>query len=261
VIGAAIFTAILGWLLVSLLLGLFLGRMIAVGKGPVGQPQWTSTGLVKGTNMISVRDNEVPLFLTVPGLGNSGPDHWQTLWEQDSDDFQRVELGLWNAPHRTLWVNKLNLAIRATSRPVVLVAHSLGCLAVAWWAKYERPQEGAPVIGALLVAPPEVDAHPLDPRLLPFAPAPMGQLPFRSILVGSRNDPYMKFHRARRLASFWGSSFVDAGAAGHINAESRLGKWHFGKRLLDRLGAGNSDLHSVHPIPASPQQYHAAIDI
>jgi predicted alpha/beta hydrolase family esterase len=92
------------------------------------------------------------------------------------------------------------------------------------------------VIGALLVAPPEVDVHPLDPRLLPFAPAPMGQLPFPSVLVASRNDPYMKFHRARRLASFWGSSFVDAGAAGHINADSRLGKWHFGKRLLDGLG-------------------------
>lgn len=195
--------------------------------------------------MISDRSWNIPLFLTVPGLNNSGPDHWQSLWEKDSDDFQRVELGLWGAPHRTLWVNKLNLAIRATKRPVVLVAHSLGCLAVAWWAKYERQVEGETVAAAFLVAPPEVDVHPVDPRLLPFAPTPVGQLPFPSMLVASRNDPYMKFHRARRLASFWGSSFVDAGAAGHINADSRLGKWHFGRQLLERLVVGNGPLHST----------------
>jgi len=199
--------------------------------------------------MIDNRDRNVPLFLTVPGLGNSGPEHWQSLWEQDSDDFQRVELGLWDAPHRTLWVNKLNLAIRATKRPVVLVAHSLGCLAVAWWAKYERPREGDPVIGALLVAPPEVD---IDARLLPFAPAPVGQLPFRSMLVASRNDPYMKFHRARRLASFWGSTFVDAGAVGHINADSRLGKWHFGRQLLERLVSGANPFWNT---PARSSRY------
>lgn len=184
------------------------------------------------------KDRSFPALLTVPGLGNSGPDHWQTLWERDMEDCERVELGLWSAPHRTLWVNKLNLAIHAAGRPVVLIAHSLGCLAVAWWAKYERPGYGDPVIGALLVAPPEVDKHPADPRLLPFAPAPLGPLPFPSTLVASRNDPYIRFERARRLARFWGSGFADAGAAGHINADSLLGKWHFGRVLLDRLVLG-----------------------
>lgn len=177
-----------------------------------------------------------PVILTVPGLGNSGPRHWQSLWENDRDNMERIEMEAWDAPVRTLWVNKLNLAIRGyADRPVILVAHSLGCLAVAWWAQYERPAYGKPVAAALLVAPPEVDVVPLKQELLPFAPTPIIHLPFPSILVASRNDPYIKFERARRLATFWGSNFVDAGAVGHINAESSLGKWSYGRSLLDRL--------------------------
>lgn len=178
--------------------------------------------------------------ITVPGLGNSGPDHWQTIWERSRRDCQRAELGLWDAPHRTHWVTKLDLAIRKATYPVVLAAHSLGCLAVAWWAKYERPAYADPVIGALLVAPPEVDTGTLDRRLLAFAPMPQISLPFPSILVASRNDPYVSQDRARRMASFWGSDLVDAGEAGHINAESALGEWRFGQRLIDRLKWGKA---------------------
>lgn len=72
-----------------------------------------------------------PLVLIVPGLENSGPDHWQTLWEREVPQCQRVELGMWDNPHRNTWVNQLNLAIHRAGRPVVLVAHSLGCHAVA----------------------------------------------------------------------------------------------------------------------------------
>jgi uncharacterized protein len=176
-----------------------------------------------------------PLILTVPGLCNSGPEHWQTLWEQERADVRRVELGMWDQPHRNTWVNQLNLAIRGAGRPVVLVAHSLGCLAVAWWAKYEQPAADGPVIGALLVAPPEVDFFPLDERLSQFSPTPAEPLPFRSILAASRNDPYMGIRTARKLARTWGSSFADAGEVGHINADSGIADWAFGKFLLGQL--------------------------
>ena len=126
-----------------------------------------------------------PLILTVPGLANSGPEHWQTLWEQQIPDCQRVDLGMWDRPHRNTWVNKLNLAIHRVGRPVILVAHSLGCLTVAWWAKYEQPPEGHQVLGALLVAPPEVDFFPADERLAKFAPTPVEPLPFPSIFAAS----------------------------------------------------------------------------
>ena len=180
-----------------------------------------------------------PLILTVPGLGNSEPAHWQSRWEASRTDTLRVDLGMWDRPHRNTWVNQLNHAIHAAARqsprrPMVLAAHSLGCLAVAWWAKLES-EAGALVAGALLVAPPEVDFFPLDERLSAFAPTPSERLPFPSILVASRDDPWMGLHTAERLSRLWGSHFVDAGALGHINAESGLGEWAQGQLLLARL--------------------------
>jgi len=188
------------------------------------------------------RTEQSPLVLTVPGLGNSGPRHWQTAWETAVDyDVARVELGSWDNPHRNTWVNKLNLAIRRADRPVVLVAHSLGCLAVAWWVEYEALQEEHNVIGALLVAPPAVEGAPdgaePDPRVARFAPAPRCAFPFPSIVVASRNDPWIGFGRARELADAWGSRFADAGPCGHVNAESALGDWAFGRLLLDQVVA------------------------
>lgn len=176
-----------------------------------------------------------PLVLLVPGLNNSGPDHWQSLWERSRPDCQRVELGMWHRPHRNTWVNQLNLAIRQADRPVVLVAHSLGCLAVAWWAALEQPKLDDPVVGALLVAPPDVDFFPMDDRLLSFSPTPSAPLPFPSILAASHDDPYMGIRAARRLARLWGSNFADAGKIGHINAQSGIGDWEFGQFLLEML--------------------------
>ncbi len=110
-----------------------------------------------------------PLVLTVPGLDNSGPDHWQSLWEQRHAGCFRVQLGQWDKPHRNSWVNQLNLAMRAVEGPVLLAAHSLGCHAVAAWAQMD-PDAASLVAGALLVAPPEVDFFPLDVRVAAFSP-------------------------------------------------------------------------------------------
>ncbi len=198
---------------------------------------------------------DVPLVLMIPGLNNSGPDHWQTQWEQQRGDCRRVDLGMWATPHRNTWVNKLNLAIRDAGRPVVLVAHSLGCLAVAWWAKLEQPEPGHPVLSALLVAPPDVDLFPLDERLVAFAPSPANELPFPSILVASHNDPYVGFRAARRLASAWGSRFADAGRVGHINASSGIGDWPFGQFLLNQLiKRGRSVVDATKPEPVRIMQ-------
>lgn len=176
-----------------------------------------------------------PLILLVPGLNGSGPDHWQTHWEREFGECARVDLGSWDDPHRNSWVNRLNLAIHRAGRPVILVAHSLGCHAVAWWNEYERPTVDGPVQGALLVAPPEVEDKCVDGRLARFAPVMRTAFPFPSIVAASRNDPYIRFERARRLARVWKSRFVDAGWLGHINAESDIHNWPFGQFLLRQL--------------------------
>ncbi|SFG04429.1 hypothetical protein SAMN05518801_10685 [Novosphingobium sp. CF614] len=192
---------------------------------------------------------QAPLVLLVPGLDGSGPGHWQRRWAEEMDDCRMVDLGQWTAPHRNTWINRLNLAVHRAGRPVVLVAHSLGCLLTAWWAKFEQPGWSTPVVGALLVAPPEVDFFPRDERLNGFAPTPGDRLPFPSILVASRDDPWIGFATAKMLARQWGSRFVDAGNAGHINADSGLGGWEQGKRLLARLTQGDAARAAPTPMP------------
>jgi predicted alpha/beta hydrolase family esterase len=180
-------------------------------------------------------DPTQPTILTVPGLGGSGPSHWQTLWEEARPDTVRVELGMWNTPHRNAWVTKLDQAIRTAQAPVILAAHSLGCLAVAWWAELSRQPYGWPVAGALLVAPADVDRADAQAELKALAPAPRTPLPFPSIVVASTDDPWIDIERAHSLAVDWGSHFVDAGAQGHLNAASGIGWWNEGRDLLDRV--------------------------
>lgn len=175
----------------------------------------------------------------MPGLGSSGPSHWQTVWERSRPDTVRAELGIWDAPHRNAWVTKLGRAVANARAPVILVAHSLGCLAVAWWASLSPQPYGWPVAGALLVAPADVD-HPGAPDATrSFAPAPRLPLPFPSILVASSDDPWIAPDRAHSLAAEWGSHFVEAGALGHLNAASEIGAWPEGQELLDRVIAAS----------------------
>lgn len=192
-------------------------------------------------SIFSPIDDASPIILTVPGLGGSGPSHWQTLWEQSRPDTHRVELGMWDTPHRNAWVTKLDQAIRSAQAPVVLAAHSLGCLAVAWWAALSPQPFGWPVAGALLVAPADVDRAGVRAELAGFAPAPAKPLPFPSITVASSDDPWITIDKARDLAGGWGSFFVDAGPQGHLNAASGIGWWEEGQTLLDRVLDAASD--------------------
>lgn len=176
-----------------------------------------------------------PLILVIPGLNNSNENHWQSHWEAKIPDCERVDLGMWDDPHRNTWVNKINLAVHRAGRPVILVAHSLGCQAVAWWAEYEQPAYGNPVVGALLVAPPDVEREGVDARLARFGPVPRKTLPFPAFLAASENDHYCSLRTARGLASDWGATFAYAGSIGHINADSGIEDWAFGQLLLAQL--------------------------
>lgn len=171
-----------------------------------------------------------PIVLTVPGLWSSGPDHWQTLWESAEPAWKRIQQADWITPLRDDWVRAIDAAIRAAPGAVVLAAHSLGCVAVAHWAR-----TGRRIQGALLVAPsdPEASSFPEGPR--GFEPMPLERLPFRSIVVASSGDPYVSIERAGFFAEAWGSTLVNVGDRGHINAASRLGAWPEGRALLNRL--------------------------
>jgi hypothetical protein len=180
--------------------------------------------------------------LIVPGLDDSGPRHWQSAWDR-LPYFSRVDLGTWDAPKLHLWVPRLDRAVRESPRPIVFAAHSLGCIAIAWWAALSWSEAfREKVRGALLVAPPDVDSEETDVRIRDFRPLPRIRLPFPSQIVASRNDPHCRFARAEEMALAWGSDFVDAGYAGHLNADSAVGPWAEGLPLLARLSGHNGNL-------------------
>jgi uncharacterized protein len=171
--------------------------------------------------------------LTLPGWLGSGPDHWQSRWENLYGDL-RVEQHDWQRPLRGDWITRLEEVVMAQSVPVLLAAHSLGCALVAAWAAHSRHTHQ--VAGALLVAPGDVeDILQLRISLHSWAPLVRQRLPFPSLLLGSQNDPYCRLERARELAQSWGAEWMDYGAHGHLNAESGLGDWPEGRALLDRL--------------------------
>ena len=170
--------------------------------------------------------------LLLPGWQNSGPGHWQTRWEA-LHGYHRVEQHDWLRPLRGDWSARLEETVVDAHGPVVLVAHSLGCILAAWWAAHSFHTHR--VRAALLVAPGDVERADLAEQIPGWAPIARQRLPFPSILVGSRNDPYCSAERAQGLASAWGARFVDLGQRGHINAESGLADWPEGHALLQSL--------------------------
>ncbi len=162
-------------------------------------------------------------ILIVPGLSGSGPDHWQTRWEQKLSTARRVEQEDWDKPVRESWTRRLVAEVEASSRPVVLVAHSLGVALVAHAAPLLPPGS---VKGAFLVGLPDVERRDVPPEIDPsFRPLPRDPLPFPSLLVASRDDPFCAYERAEDFAYAWGALIVDAGQAGHMNTESGYGPW------------------------------------
>lgn len=172
-----------------------------------------------------------PPVLILPGLYNSGPDHWQSRWESAHPEFGRVMQDDWERPRCVDWIARLEAAILATP-DAVLVAHSSSCALVAHWA---GTGGAGRVRGALLVAPSDTEATSYPAGPTGFAPMPLGRLPFPSVVVASTDDPYVTLERARTFAASWGSRLVTLGDAGHINGQSGLGDWPAGFALLQEL--------------------------
>lgn len=173
------------------------------------------------------------VYLTVPGVTNSSPQHWQSLWERNfPEKFRRIEQKEWNSPVCDDWIATIEKEVRKCEpETVVLIAHSLGCTTVAQWAK----KFGTQIKGAFLVAPSDVEAPAYNFDTKGFAPIPLEKLPFKSLVVASTNDEYISLERARQFADAWGSDFVSVGAKGHINAASGFGEWNEGLEILKKL--------------------------
>ena len=168
--------------------------------------------------------------LIIPGIGNSGPDHWQTLWQQADPALVRIAVDDWDNPICASWVNAIDTQLGERGESVV-AAHSVGCLAFVHWAARHKRR----IRGALLVAVPDPAGPNFPPEAKGFSPIPLFKLPCRSILVASQDDPYATPEYSKSCADAWGSTLVAVGRAGHINASSNLGNWPDGLRLLSTL--------------------------
>lgn len=183
-------------------------------------------------------------ILIVPGWLDSGPDHWQSRWERNLATAQRIKQDDWHAPNRDAWVANIVAAVDAATRPVVLVAHSLGVIAVAYAA--QKLPKGK-VAGAFLVAPADVDnaaawppnqGHTWPADSFGFAPVPLAPLGFPALVLSAADDPYCSQDRAQAFAAAWGANFVDAGQAGHIADQSGHGPWPDGLLRFGKFLAG-----------------------
>jgi predicted alpha/beta hydrolase family esterase len=183
-----------------------------------------------------------PTILIVPGLRDAVAEHWQTLLAHELRvqgrkvrtvaPMGREDLEL------TRKVDAIELEAQDIAGPVIIVAHSGGCVMVAHWAQRSTRK----VQGALLAAPPDFDeampaGYPtLDAlRAGGWLPVPRNRLPFPSIVAASRNDPLGRYERVSDLAKAWGSTVVDLGEVGHLNPASGFGPWPRAEQLIDML--------------------------
>lgn len=184
-----------------------------------------------------------PIPLIVPGLRDHVAQHWQTwLAERLPGAHSLTPMGRDNLSLGAR-IAELDATITRLNAPVLLVAHSGGCVLVAHWAR--QTALARQVHGALLATPPTFD-QPL-PAAYPqldaldtagWLPVPRERLPFASLVAASRNDVLGDFGAVCALARDWGSDIEDLGEVGHLNPASGFGPWPLAETLVLRLQHG-----------------------
>jgi predicted alpha/beta hydrolase family esterase len=167
--------------------------------------------------------------LIVPGLRDQVANHWQTLLASRMPRAETVTpIGRENIDLDGR-VAAIKAAAQRIGGPLIIVAHSAGCIMTAHWAKRTHCHQ---VIGALLAAPPDLETampqgYPTLEALRAngWLPVPREPLPFPSIVAASENDPLGRLDRVLELGRAWGGRIVNIGAVGHLNPASGFGYW------------------------------------
>jgi uncharacterized protein len=177
-------------------------------------------------------------IIILPGIGGSGPTHWQSQWEKTYPNMRRFQPRSWDEPILDNWIAALDTAVQKSAKPPMLVAHSLACLLVVHWQNRSR----LPIAGAFLVAVPDPKSSVFPVKAIAFGDVPQGRLRFPSLIVASSSDPYSTLDYTKAKAEEWGSAVVSVGQLGHINGDSGVGTWAAGLSLLTAFatGAGTS---------------------
>lgn len=167
----------------------------------------------------------------LPGLYNSGPDHWQTHWQKEYG-FIRINQQEWNKPLCDDWLNTIEATLKGEDHTqVILIGHSTACCTIVKWAeKYKHI-----IKGVLLVAPSDTESPYYPDGPIGFAPMPSFHLPFPSIIITSTNDEVVSLERAKTFSASWGSKLIVVENGGHLGGDANLGLWPFGYGYLKKL--------------------------
>ena len=171
-------------------------------------------------------------IITLPGIGGSDEEHWQTVWERETPEFHRFAPSSWDVPDFQDWSAALDRAV--SDEPAILVAHSLACLLAVRWSA-ANPGRSA---GLFLVAAPDPGGPRFPPQAVDFASGLEVRPSAPALLVTSDDDPYCSAPRAALLADSWRVPRVSVGRRGHLNSASNLGPWSEGRNLLTAFTAG-----------------------
>jgi predicted alpha/beta hydrolase family esterase len=175
-------------------------------------------------------------YLMIPGIDGSDDAHWQTIWERQLHPRAvRIAPSSWSRPDLQDWTQAIDDGVSTTGGNVVLVAHSLGCLAAAHW----NANRDSDIRGIFLVAPPDVRGPEFPAAsAVTFTSVRTKPLFVPGLVVVSEDDPYCSAVAAERISDSMQLPLVSAGRVGHLNSASRLGDWSFGRALLTAFTAG-----------------------
>jgi predicted alpha/beta hydrolase family esterase len=160
-------------------------------------------------------DSAGALLIVVRGHDDISARQWEAQWTRRYPDALALELGLWDRPHRN--------------------TQGMAGLALVWWAEYERPASDGPVVGALILDPPDIDRPEHDARLAAFPTTPRVGLPFPAILLATRARGAQSLRSLRRLSRDWGCAFDTVGTLDVLSVPSHRPVETLGQRFLARF--------------------------
>lgn len=154
---------------------------------------------------------------------------WKSKFDWPRFGDAHVDYAADTPSQRNLWATRLDEAVRASKKPVLLLASGESCFATAWWARLSPQPYVSRVAGALLFGP--LARHGGDEAAEKFA-SPRIALPFPSAIIPDRVPA--DDQRILRLAEGWGSGFLDR-AWDSGNAETSA--WQQAQALVLRFTA------------------------
>lgn len=169
-------------------------------------------------------------LLHVPGIGDSGENHWHTQWEKSFPKIKRVVQINWDLPNKEEWVETLETTIQKNNKkPIILISHSLGGGAIIH-ANALNKLSG--VIGIFIVALPDIEREDFPKECSGFVPMPKRKIAVPAVMISSENDEWCDIEIAKKWSATLSIPIINIGKKEHICGSEEFKTWEEGKKML-----------------------------